>query len=61
MSTWPEFLAHKPVNTRAEMGAYEFLWRLLALWRVAECFSAHASSPSSGRHTHVIVSYWLRQ
>ena len=25
MSTWPEFLAHKPVNTRAEMGAYEFL------------------------------------
>ena len=27
MSPWPEFLANKPVNTLAELGAYEHLWR----------------------------------
>lgn len=27
MNTWPEFLANKPVNTRAEFGAYEYLWQ----------------------------------
>ena len=27
MNTWPEFLANKPVNTRAEVGAYEYLWQ----------------------------------
>jgi DNA processing protein len=27
MSTWPELLVNKPVNTRAEMGAYEYLWQ----------------------------------
>jgi DNA processing protein len=27
MSAWPELLANKPVNTRAEFGAYEYLWQ----------------------------------
>lgn len=27
MNTWAEFLADKPVNTRAEFGAYEYLWQ----------------------------------
>ena len=27
MNTWPEFLVDKPVNTRAEFGAYEYLWQ----------------------------------
>jgi DNA processing protein len=27
MSAWPEFLTNKPVNTRAELGAYEYLWQ----------------------------------
>lgn len=27
MSTWYEFLTNKPVNTRIEMGAYEYLWQ----------------------------------
>jgi DNA processing protein len=27
MNAWPEFLANKPVNTRAEIGAYEYLWQ----------------------------------
>lgn len=27
MNARPGFLTHKPVNTRAEMGAYEFLWQ----------------------------------
>lgn len=27
MHAWPEFLANKPVNTRVEMGAYEYLWQ----------------------------------
>lgn len=43
MSTWPEYLAHKPVNTRSEMGAYEFLWRQpnTTTKKLAEFFEAH--------------------
>lgn len=43
MSTWPEFLAHKPVNTRAEMGAYEYLWRQpnTSTKKLAELFEAN--------------------
>lgn len=43
MSNWPEYLAHKPVNTRSEMGAYEFLWRQpnATTKKLAEFFGAH--------------------
>jgi DNA processing protein len=27
MSTWSELLTSKPINTRVELGAYEYLWR----------------------------------
>ena len=27
MGAWPEFLANKPVDTLAEIGAYEYLWK----------------------------------
>lgn len=43
MSTWLESLAHKPVNTRAEMGAYEHLWRQpkSTTKRLAELFDSN--------------------
>lgn len=46
MSAWPEFLASKPVNTRAEMGAYEYLWQQpnTSTKRLAELFESHPGS-----------------
>ncbi|AYQ27637.1 MULTISPECIES: DNA-processing protein DprA [unclassified Polaromonas] len=43
MNHWPEFLAHKPVDSRAEMGAYEFLWQQpdTTTKRLATLFSEH--------------------
>lgn len=43
MSTWTDFLAHKPVNTRSEMGAYEHLWRQpnTSTKRLAQLFEAN--------------------
>jgi len=46
MSNWPELLVDKPVNTHAEMGAYEYLWQQpnSSTKRIAELFSAHPGS-----------------
>ena len=46
MSNWPELLVDKPVNTYAEMGAYEHLWQQpnSTTKRIAELFSAHPGS-----------------
>jgi len=46
MSAWPELLANKPVNTRAEIGAYEHLWQQpnSNTKRLAELFGAHPGS-----------------
>jgi len=46
MSAWPELLANKPVNTRAEIGAYEHLWQQpnSNTKRLAELFEAHPGS-----------------
>lgn len=43
MSAWPDFLANKPVNTRAEIGAYEYLWQQpnSSTKRLAELFESH--------------------
>lgn len=43
MSAWPEFLVNKPVNTHAEMGAYEHLWqqRSSNTKRLAELFESN--------------------
>ncbi|MCY1199110.1 DNA protecting protein DprA [compost metagenome] len=46
MSAWPEFLANKPVNTRAELGAYEYLWQQPSsnTKRLAQLFESHPGS-----------------
>lgn len=46
MSAWPELLANKPVNTSAEIGAYEHLWQQpnSSTKRLAELFEAHPGS-----------------
>jgi DNA processing protein len=46
MSSWPEFLANKPVNTRAEIGAYEHLWQQpsSSTKRLAQLFESHPGS-----------------
>lgn len=46
MSPWPELLAHKPVDTRIEMGAYEYLWQQpkSSTKRLAELFQANPGS-----------------
>jgi DNA processing protein len=46
MSGWPDLLASKPVNTRAEMGAYEYLWQQPSsnTKRLAELFEANPGS-----------------
>jgi DNA processing protein len=43
MSAWTEFLANKPVNTRAEIGAYEYLWQQpnTSTKRLAELFQSN--------------------
>lgn len=43
MSGWPEFLAHKPVDTRMEIGAYEHLWQQpnTSTKRIAELFGSN--------------------
>lgn len=46
MNAWPSLLASKPVNTRAEIGAYEHLWQqpMSNTKRLAELFEAHPGS-----------------
>jgi len=46
MNPWPEFLANKPVDTRIEMGAYEYLWQQpnSNTKRLAELFEFHPGS-----------------
>ncbi|CAE6863589.1 hypothetical protein R75461_08121 [Paraburkholderia nemoris] len=46
MSTLGEFLADKPINTRAEIGAYEFLWQQpnSTTKRLADLFEANPGS-----------------
>jgi DNA processing protein len=46
MNAWPEFFANKPVNTRIEMGAYEYLWQQpqSSTKRLAELFEANPGS-----------------
>lgn len=46
MNAWPEFLANKPVDTRVEMGAYEYLWQQPSsnTKRLAELFESHPGS-----------------
>lgn len=46
MSEWQQFLANKPVNTLAELGAYEFLWQQpnTSTKRLAELFEANPGS-----------------
>ncbi|PWF23214.1 DNA-processing protein DprA [Corticimicrobacter populi] len=46
MSPWPELLAHKPVDTRIEMGAYEYLWQQpkSSTKSLAELFQANPGS-----------------
>jgi DNA processing protein len=46
MNAWPEFFANKPVNTRIEMGAYEYLWQQpqSSTKRLAELFGANPGS-----------------
>ena len=46
MDTWHEFLADKPVDTRAEIGAYEHLWQQAntTTKRMAELFEANPGS-----------------
>lgn len=46
MSPWPELLAHKPVDTRIEMGAYEYLWQQpkSSTKRLAELFQENPGS-----------------
>jgi DNA processing protein len=43
MSAWPELLAHKPVDTLAEIGAYEYLWQQpnVSTKKLAQLFEAH--------------------
>jgi DNA processing protein len=46
MSAWPELLTNKPVNTRAELGAYEYLWQQpnSNTKRLAQLFESHPGS-----------------
>ncbi|WP_198086265.1 DNA-processing protein DprA [Variovorax sp. E3] len=46
MSAWPELLTNKPVNTRAELGAYEYLWQQPTsnTKRLAQLFESHPGS-----------------
>jgi DNA processing protein len=46
MSTLGEFLADKPINTRVEIGAYEFLWQQpnSSTKRLADLFEANPGS-----------------
>lgn len=46
LNTWPEFLANKPVNTQAEIGAYEHLWQQpnSSTKKLAKLFEAHPGS-----------------
>lgn len=46
MTAWPELLVNKPVNTRAEIGAYEYLWQQpnSNTKRLAELFESHPGS-----------------
>lgn len=46
MSNWPEFLTNKPVNTRAEFGAYEYLWQQpnASTKKLAELFVSNPGS-----------------
>lgn len=43
MGAWPEFLANKPVDTLAEIGAYEYLWKQpnTSTKKLAQLFDAH--------------------
>jgi len=43
MQPWPEFLVNKPINTLAEIGAYEYLWQQpnSSTKRLAELFEAN--------------------
>lgn len=43
-SVWANLLAHRPVDTRAELGAYEYLWQQpsSSTKRLAEFFREHA-------------------
>ena len=43
MTTWSALLANKPVNTRVEIGAYEYLWKQpnTSTKRMAELFESH--------------------
>lgn len=46
MSPWPEFLVDKPVDTRLEIGAYEYLWqqRDSNTKRIAQLFHSNPGS-----------------
>lgn len=43
MGAWSEFLANKPVDTLAEIGAYEYLWKQqnTSTKKLAQLFDAH--------------------
>lgn len=43
MGAWPEFLANKPVDTLAEIGAYEYLWKQpnTSTKKLAQLFDSH--------------------
>lgn len=43
MGAWPEFLANKPVDTLAEIGAYEYLWKQpnTSTKKLAQLFESH--------------------
>lgn len=43
MGAWPDFLANKPVDTLAEIGAYEYLWKQpnTSTKKLAQLFDAH--------------------
>ncbi len=43
MSAWPELLAHKPVDTLVELGAYEYLWQQpnTSTKKLAQLFEEH--------------------
>lgn len=46
MSMWLDFLANKPVNSRVEMGAYEYLWQQpkSSTKKLAELFESNPGS-----------------
>ncbi|HEJ2269662.1 TPA: DNA-protecting protein DprA [Pseudomonas aeruginosa] len=57
MNAWTEFLANKPVNTRAEIGAYEHLWQQpnSSTKKLAKLFEAHPGSLPSDLVDHAIA------